>query len=315
MWFICVGVMDMIPPDLLRTFLVFDETGTFTATARQVGRTQAAVSVQMSRLEEMVGARLFRKEGRRVTMTTAGEQLLLHARRILADYERMRDAFEGMPLVGHIRFGAPDDYAQLVLPKILGDFSECHPSLSLELFCTTNEDLLTRIAGRQLDMALITINDEDEAIGSTVKHGRLIWVGRCDLAIPNTHPIPLAFFPAGCRFRRHALTALEQIGRPYRIAYTSSSLSGIIAAVGAGLAVTILPEQDLDRDLVPLDREFGLPALPDYRLLIWCNDKHPGATLLRTLERHIAESLGFASPGPALSRRVKHTGFAGNFGA
>lgn len=290
------AVMETIPPDVLRTFLLIDELSTFTAAARRVGRSQAAVSLQMSRLEETVGARLFRKEGRRLEMTAAGEHLVLHARRILGDYERLRGAFAGTPVVGHVRFGFPEDYAQLVLPKILARFSECHPQLSLELFCTTNDDLLAAIAGHKLDMALITGGDEDESIGPVVHRGRLIWVGRPDLAAPPGAVVPLALFPNGCRFRKQALAALEESGRSYRVAYTSSSLSGITAAVSAGLAVTVLPEQDLDRDLVALGSNVHLPALPDYQLQVWRNDKHQSASLLRSLEQHVADGLRFARP-------------------
>jgi DNA-binding transcriptional LysR family regulator len=75
-------------------------------------------------------------------------------------------------------------------------------------------------------------------------------------------PLPLAMFPEGCRCRPDALAALDALGRPWRIAYTSSHMPGIQSAVNAGMAVTLLGVSSIPKEWRRLDEEDGFPALP-----------------------------------------------------
>ena len=89
---------------LLQTFVAIADNGSFTQAAKQVHRTQSAVSLQMQRLEAVAGAPLFKKTGRQMETTDAGDLLLNHARTLLALNDETLHALRGMTIRGH---GAP----------------------------------------------------------------------------------------------------------------------------------------------------------------------------------------------------------------
>ncbi|MGN8159445.1 LysR substrate-binding domain-containing protein [Salinisphaera sp. RV14] len=280
-----------VDPELLRTFMCVADTGTFTAAARQVHRSQAAVSLQMRKLQEDMGARLFEKSGRCKRLTADGEKLRVHAHRILRAYEAAAAAFDREPLSGHIRFAAPDDFAATLLPDLLARFSKTHPEVGVELYCNTSANILRRIEAGSLDMALITSGPGDD-FGRVIQRGALVWIGSPETAVYDHDPLPLALFPEGCRFRKDALHALEQAGIRYRLAYTCVSLSAVTAAVGAGLAVSVLPHRclpDLSARVVELTAARHLPALPDYELSVWRNGASGNTALLDHLENYLRQ--------------------------
>src|SRR5262245_14905926 len=102
--------------DLLRSFAAVADTGSFTAAAEVVSRTQSAVSVQVKRLEDIVGQRVFERSSRSLALTPAGETLLGYARRILdLNDESVRRVAEP-PVTGEIRLGITEYFVPTALP-------------------------------------------------------------------------------------------------------------------------------------------------------------------------------------------------------
>ena len=145
-----------LEPELLRSFVAIAETGSFTAAAHRVHRTQSAVSMQIKRLEELLGRELFLREGRSVSITRDGELLLSHARRILHAHLEALAAFDRDQLAGDVTIGAPDDYASTFLPRILARFAETHARVHVNVVCQPSVDLLRLLADRAVDLALVT---------------------------------------------------------------------------------------------------------------------------------------------------------------
>src|SRR5215813_13890878 len=116
-------------PELLRTFVVIVENGSFTSAAKRIHRTQSAVSMQVRRLEEMIGCALFERVGRVVKLTNEGEVFFDHARRILRAYREALSAFGGEHLEGEVTIGVPDDFAGTFLPAILQRFGRLYPGV------------------------------------------------------------------------------------------------------------------------------------------------------------------------------------------
>jgi len=113
--------------DLVRTFVTVAETGSFTRTGERLGRTQSAISLQVRRLEESLGGRLLVRDPRRVSLTEAGEAFLPKARRLLRVNDEIIAEVTGEDLEGEVRLGAPEDFATVHLPEILGAFARSHP--------------------------------------------------------------------------------------------------------------------------------------------------------------------------------------------
>lgn len=257
----------VIDPDLLATFVAIAESGTFTGAADRVLRTQSAVSMQVKRLEELVGRPLFLREARTVRLTSAGETLLLHARRILRAHREALAEFSERELYGEVTIGTPDDYASTYLPSILGLFAEAHPRLMLNVVCEPSSTLSQRIREGSVDLALTT-RGNGEAQGIPIHAEPLVWMSSRRHLVHERDPLPIAVFGEHCCFRTAALTSLASQGRQARITVTSVSIAGIYAALEAGLAVTVLARSNLTPSLRELGQADGFPPLPDVQLVL-----------------------------------------------
>ncbi|MFH0302173.1 LysR substrate-binding domain-containing protein [Bradyrhizobium sp. 31Argb] len=262
----------MFDLELLRSFVSVVDAGGFTRAGERVHRTQSTVSQQIKRLEEDVGQPLLVRNGKDVTPTEAGERLLSYARRLLALAEEARDVVTRPTYQGAIRLGIPEDFAAYRLAKLLGAFSRSHPTLRLDVRADQSMHLQRDLNRGELDLALLKRTaGEKGAIAA--------WPERVHWVTSKTHPrdtrsgsVPLIGFPAGCLYRAGAIHALESAGRAWHMAYTSSSLSGIQAAVAAGMGLSILSEIAIQADhrvltakdgFAPIDRtEVALLASP-----------------------------------------------------
>jgi len=226
--------------DVLRTLVRADELGSFHRASREVGRSQSAVSQQLHRLEDLLGEKLFRKNGRGLAPTESGEVVLGYARRMLDLNDEAVAAVRGQVLEGVVRFGLPGDFAESWLPAALGRFSRAHPSVRLEVVVDRNRRLLERLGEGQLDLAL-TLGTARRRDAQEIATLPWVWVGPAvgEPVRPAGAPIPLAVFESPCFFRQAALAALDRAGLPWRIAFVSPSLRGLWAAVEAGLGFAL----------------------------------------------------------------------------
>ncbi|MDX6748618.1 LysR substrate-binding domain-containing protein [Geminicoccaceae bacterium 1502E] len=284
----------LIEPELLRSFIAIAEAGSFTEAALRVHRTQSAVSMQMKRLEDMVGRRLFEKAGRGVSLSRDGERLLAHARRVLRAHHEALAAFDRDALDGRVTLAAPDDYASTFLPRILARFSASHPRVEVEMVCESSQGLVRKVGAGEVDLALVT-EGCGETSGTVVHREQLVWAASAAHDVHECDPLPLALFHPGCAFRKAALERLAAVGRTSRIAYTSLSIAGLHAALAAGLAVAVLARSSVREGMRILDERHGLPALPDFGIVMI---RRPGApsALLDALETHIKESFRIPPP-------------------
>ena len=161
--------------DQLRTFIAIAESGSFTRAAEVVHKTQSAVSMQMKRLEERIERPIFARDGRASKLTEDGQRLLDYARRLVKLNTETIAAFSDAALSGRVRLGVPDDYADRYLPEIMARFSRAYPEVELTVLCEPTVDLLERIDGNELDLAIVT-NCESRRASETFRRERLLWV-------------------------------------------------------------------------------------------------------------------------------------------
>ncbi len=230
--------MDDLDPDLLRTFMAIADTGRFHAAAERVHRTQAAVSLQVRRLEERTQTPLFRRRGRIMELTEAGETLLGYARRILELNAAALAAVRRAPVTGEVRFGTVQDLAETLLPGVLRQFSLAHPDVAVRVTVAGSAQLRADVARGVLDMAFVTSGPDDRRPGPRIETP-LTWIAADGWQRDKDTPLPLAVIEAPCPFRNAAIQALNDAGLPWEITVTSPSLSGVLAAVRAGMGVTL----------------------------------------------------------------------------
>jgi DNA-binding transcriptional LysR family regulator len=229
--------------DLLRSFAAVADTGSFTAAAELVARTQSAVSVQVKRLEGIVGRRVFERTSRSLALTPAGETLLGYARRILQLNDESVRRIAEPPVAGEIRLGITEYFVPNELPAILARFAAAYPDVHLEVRMGLSRDLRDELAQKQFDAVIVRLapRERDQAIWSEPQ----VWVAREGFEPMRGAALPLALLPAPCVLREHALESLKRLKRPWKIAFTGSSMASVQAAVCAGLGVSILPRSSL----------------------------------------------------------------------
>ena len=237
----------------LRCFLEVADSGSFTRTGERVGRSQSAVSQQIAKLEDQLGKRLVER-GKTVSLTADGQIFLAYARRIHDLQREALDRFREPDLEGEVRFGLPEDFASVYLSGVLAEFARIHPRILLSIECDLTVNLFTHFKAGAFDLVLVKMNrPEDFPNGVDVLDEPLAWVGDPAL-VTGAGPLPLVLAPQPCVYRAAALRTLEGAGLRWRQALVSPSHAGTIAAVRAGLGLTVLP-----RPMIP-DRLSALPA-------------------------------------------------------
>lgn len=257
--------MWQIDPELLRTFVTIAETGSFQRAAKRVHRTQSAVSMQINRLEQMIGHPLFVRERPAVSLTPKGVELLGYAQRILALQDEAWVVLSDPKPAGRVCFGIPDDYAVGILPQILEQFAAHHPQIEVEVRCETTPRLVELIDMGEIDLALVSRTPGGRA-GQFVKREPLVWAASPRHATHLKDPLPLAVFQEECFARQYAISALTQAGRQTRIAFSSPNLAALLAVTNSGLAIAAMPRSSVPNTLRILGVRDGFPKLPDIDL-------------------------------------------------
>ena len=256
--------------DLLRSFVAIAAHRNFTRAAEAIGRTQSAVSLQLKRLEEIAGERLFERNRSSVEITNSGEALLVYANRILSANEAALAHMRRPEAEGLIRFGAPDDYASHLLAPILAGFSAEYPLVEFQLTCESSIDLVPMLERGKIDILLGT-HRSDQVKGRIARYESLHWVAAPDYVDDPDQRLSLALFPNGCAVREAGLRALEQIERPWRIACSTRSVNLIEQTVLNGSAVSVMEASILPDTLRILDGQPGFPPLPEIAMSVHYN--------------------------------------------
>ena len=253
--------------DVLRTFVTGVELGSFAQAADRLGRSPAAVSAQLRKLESQVEQTLFVKSGRKLALTDAGELLLGYARRMLELNDEAVSRVRSSTVEGWVRVGLPHDFAENGLPAVLARFARTHDKVRIEARAERNSELIKRVAAGQLDLALVWQDERVTRYLEKVAELPLVWVGQPGFVRSRKSVLPLAAFEAPCLFRAAATTALDKVGQPWHLAFTTPSLAGLWAAVESGLGLAVRTPIGVPRHLAVLGRDEKLPPLPTVSLV------------------------------------------------
>lgn len=253
--------MDSLDPVLLRSFLEVAGTLQFTAAARQLGLSQSTVSEHVGRLEAAVGRSLLLRSTRYVGLTADGAAMVGFAQDIIAAQDRALAYFDPGVLRGPLRFGISEDLVLSRLPEILRTFRTDHALVDLDLHVGLSSDLHAKLQAGALDL-IFTKRMSGDPLGITIWQERLIWLGSPGLLLDPVQPVPLVLFPGSSITRKAAIETLNQQGRHWHLAFSSDSLSAMLAALRAGFGVSAQSAMLVGADLVVMADQAGLPVLP-----------------------------------------------------
>ncbi|HBS23460.1 MULTISPECIES: LysR substrate-binding domain-containing protein [Thalassospira] len=299
--------------DVLRSFVTGMDLGSYARAADRLGRSTSAVSAQMKKLEEQAGTAIFRKSGRNLALTDAGQTMLSYARRLLDLNDEAATALHGADLEGWVRLGLQEDFGEALLPAILGQFARAHPKVRIEARVGRNADLIERIEKGQIDLAL-TWGQPGMDRASAPYIARIAEVPMCWITAAGQDggaflapddvgarqmnlgddPLPLVAFEPPCLLRDCATTALDRAGVAWRMAFVSPSLGGLWAATAAGLGVMVRTPIGLPANLRVIDG--GLPALPSLDLNLLGSESEP-SDIVQRLADILMGSVRDAMPG------------------
>lgn len=287
---------------LLRTFVLLIEERSVTKVANRLHRTQPAITLQIKRLEEAAGRRLFETDLRKLQLTRHGEMLLPYARTMLRMHDEARLQLVSEEIEGRVTLGCPDLYAAFLLPQTLASFRETYPGVEVTVHCSLSRQLAKDMEEGVTDIALATrMPGVSPKVGSAtrLRSEALVWVGAENGKAHLETPLPLAMLPEGNLYRDHALMALNEAGRQWRVACVSESIAGLQAMALADAAVVVLADSVKTTGLRRLGPKDGLPALNCVDLMLW--RRQPGVSraadyLADHIQRNIATAPDVEQP-------------------
>jgi len=288
---------------LLRAFVAVVETGSVTAAAALLNRTQAAVSQQIKRLEGLFGTQLFERHHKRLALRPDGERLLAHAHKLIALNDEVWGAMSAPAYQGEMRLGVPHDIVGPYLPPILNRFDRAWPRVRVSLKCTTTTQLLELLRKGAIDLTLTT-EQRCGANGETLLEDDLVWAGARNGAAHERDPLPVSLGDEKCAFRPAVLKALRGTGRDWRPVCEVSSMEPLLASIEADLAIAPLLRTTVPRYLQIIDRDRRLPQLPKFLINMYLPPARQSEIAFE-LARHIRQEFQSRAYRPARHESVE----------
>lgn len=283
----------------LRSFAAVAEAGGVTRAAAQLNLTQSAVSMQLKRLEELLGLSLIDRSLRQVALTAEGEQLLGYARRMLALNDEAWGRMTNPAFEGELTLGVPQDLMYPYVPRVLRRFAQEYPRVKVLLQSDLTVELKDRFARSEIDLILTTEAGCD-AGGETLDRQPLVWVGAQGGQAWRARPVRFGSTQR-CVFRRTAIDALEGAGLPWELAVDSLSCQSVEVSVTADLAIFVQLEGAIPHRCEAIRHGGALPELPDYLINMYVRDTGPRAALAGELAGFLRQAFHCAAPAPRVA--------------
>lgn len=261
----------------LHVFRCVVEAGGVTRAAERLHRVPSNVTTRIRQLEEDLGTQLFLREGKRMSITPAGQTLLGYAERILALAHEARAVLQDPTPRGRLHLGAMESTAATRLPAPLAEYHLAYPEVALELSTGSTRQLVARVLGGDLDAAFVADPVQDERLecikAFTEKLVIVAEAGHPRIRSPKdvSHPTLLAF-GNGCAYRRRFEDWFEASGVASERIVELASYHAILSCAVAGMGVALLPRGVLD--IFPERSRLSVHELPASQrssetMLIW----------------------------------------------
>ena len=227
----------------LRAMLSGIEQGSFVRAANELNRSQSAVSMQLKKLEQQAGIKLFERKGRGLVPTEAGETLLSYARQIITLNDEAARALGAATKQETLRLGLPQDFYEDVMPATMNEFSVEHPDVHINVRAGNNHIIEDEIDAGRLDGAIAFFPKGTCSKGELLCELPIQWLAHKEFTeLKKGAEIPLVLFNHRCLFRQHALASLDNAGQRWRKVLTTPSLAAVWSALRSGFGVGVRVE-------------------------------------------------------------------------
>lgn len=259
--------MENLDSDLLRTFIAVANAGSVTDGAARINRSQSATSLQIKRLEAILGQPVFERHGRGVLLSDTGRKLFPIAREVTERLDAALREISQNAVSGKLRLGIPDDHGRTKLAAIIATFTRQHPKVELDVTCALSTSFPEALDKGSLDLAVYEV-ESPSSNEEVVYEDPTCWVSSAHRHFQVDESLPVALFDHACWWRAAAVNSLVARAKPYREVYSSQSVSGVIAAVEAGIAVGLLGRSSLHAGLSVVNDALGLGNTPASKLVM-----------------------------------------------
>lgn len=262
----------------LEAFVWVSELNSFSAAAEKLNTTQPTISQRIANLEQHLGTRVFERSARGMRLTDKGQELLLHAKRILEQCDEMlRVAKSSTVMQGMFNLGAAETLVHTWLPTLIERLHQQHPGLVIEIHIDTSSTLKGKLLSHQLDLALYVGRNQDD-ISHSLSLGEypLAWYASPKLGLPQK-PLtaqelgvyPIITYPVGsypyATVKQLLTEAKVESPRIYGSGSLSTILHMIASGMGPGVLAEVLAKPLVERgELIKLEVEHKLPNLIFY---------------------------------------------------
>jgi len=288
-----------VPIELLRAIVAIVDLGSFTKAAQALKLTQPAISAQMKRLQQLVGAEVFSKSGSGLVLTARGGLVVKYARRILAMNDQIL-SLGGGQVTQSLRVGLPLLFTRAVLGDVLKIGSIQEGETELQIFCESSEELRKRLAAGYLDVAFIINPQEAPPQVVTEWTEPWVWVCASDFVLKQGVKIPLIVTPTD----RYTIEVVERIGRPYVIRFMAPSLGARKEAMRAGLGFMSIAERLVTEDMKIVGSNV-LPPFPETLAGIYLREGLELGSLAKFIEAFVAVCKPPSLERPSFGWRVR----------
>lgn len=264
--------------ELLRVFVAVAQHANVTRAAEQVGRTQSAVSIQIKRLEEILGESLFERGSRGVTLTSQGRALLNNANRIISLLDETAAAIRAKPLGGPVRIGIPEEYGYTVLPRALAAFANQHPNVEVTVKCGYSSAQIAALEADELDLAVI-FDQQQPPVGEVLFVDPTVWVTSDTHCVHENDVVPIAIYESSSWCKKFAIGSLETSRVNYRVAYSCDTSGGLKIAVVSGLAIAPLASSNIPAGCRALTEADGFPLIDSSNVVLKRNPLRKSAAI------------------------------------
>jgi DNA-binding transcriptional LysR family regulator len=269
----------------LRALVTVADYGGVTRAAQALNLTQSAVSMQLKRLETVLGLALLDRGGRGVQLSDAGEQMVGYARRMLALNDEAVARLTGTDYEGEIVLCVPYDIVHPVVPRVLQQFAAAFPRMKVQLQAVNTRDAREALARGACDL-ILTTEERCDPGGETLTELQLVWYGAKGGQAWRRRPLRLALGRI-CSFRPGVLAALDRAGVAWEAAVESDSDRTLEAAVSCDMAIYPLLDGTAPAFVDRIAHGGALPDLSRYRINLYAKPGAggPGVTALADLFR------------------------------
>jgi DNA-binding transcriptional LysR family regulator len=253
----------------------------FSAAAQVLHLTQPAVSMQIRQLEHFAGVPLFERTGRRLQLSEAGEELVLHARAVLRALEDADEAFAAMKGLrgGRVRLAVVST-AKYFAPRLIARFAQSHPGVNIRLQAENRAAVVRELAANDVDLALMGRPPEDgEFVAEPFAEHPLVVIAPPKHPLTRRRSVPLAELAEETFLVREpgsgTRSALERFFTghhlPLKVGLEMPSNETIKQAVMAGLGLALISLHTitlvLSVDALELVRAPGLPVMRQWNVV------------------------------------------------